>query len=135
MRRGLKSISNAGGFGYTGPGNFTHCPDEEGTEINRPLLRDLSRLHFTHCPDEEGTEISTARGYPSSSSGATSLIAPMRRGLKCARISARRLLVCTIRTSLIAPMRRGLKCTGDKTRGTHGGDRTSLIAPMRRGLK
>gem|GEM_PF-1974907 len=58
MRRGLKSISNAGGFGYTGPGNFTHCPDEEGTEINRPLLRDLSRLHFTHCPDEEGTEIS-----------------------------------------------------------------------------
>src|SRR5579885_3636862 len=107
MRRGLKSTVP---FSATSAGSTSLiAPMRRGLKYQEMEALDRLARHFTHCPDEEGTEISTARGYPSSSSGATSLIAPMRRGLKCARISARRLLVCTIRTSLIAPMRRGLK--------------------------
>ncbi len=43
------------------PLNFTHCPDEEGTEI--PVLMrqgQEDKMNFTHCPDEEGTEIAQA---------------------------------------------------------------------------
>src|SRR5579884_4100722 len=106
MRRGLKSTVP---FSATSAGSTSLiAPMRRGLKYQEMEALDRLARHFTHCPDEEGTEISTARGYPSSSS---------------------------VATSLIAPMRRGLKCTGDKTRGTHGGDRTSLIAPMRRGLK
>ncbi len=44
----------------TGHNYFTHCPDEEGTEID--ILRSAChhQYNFTHCPDEEGTEIVAA---------------------------------------------------------------------------
>ncbi|GEM_PF-3162127 len=43
--------------------HFTHCPDEEGTEIATPpaaRAQDGLEMNFTHCPDEEGTEIISA---------------------------------------------------------------------------
>ncbi|GEM_PF-3058648 len=63
------------------------------------------KRNFTHCPDEEGTEIGGG-GCGATGTGTTSLIAPMRRGLKCTFV-----LFCGScpNTSLIAPMRRGLK--------------------------
>ncbi len=47
----------------------------------RAFLRFLPQ-HFTHCPDEEGTEIAILPSVRPASSALTSLIAPMRRGLK-----------------------------------------------------
>ncbi len=57
MRRGLKCFHYSM-FVQVATPNFTHCPDEEGTEIRPNLLR-----------------------WPMGST-LTSLIAPMRRGLK-----------------------------------------------------
>ncbi|GEM_PF-1923837 len=58
MRRGLKYRCATASASSSTAGDFTHCPDEEGTEINplSPAPRTTFR-NFTHCPDEEGTEI------------------------------------------------------------------------------
>ncbi len=37
--------------------HFTHCPDEEGTEMTSGTYTVRIDNDFTHCPDEEGTEI------------------------------------------------------------------------------
>ncbi len=52
----------------------------------RAGLRPGDERNFTHCPDEEGTEIVLMMAGQEDKNGETSLIAPMRRGLKLLKI-------------------------------------------------